>query len=244
MIKIALTSYYIPSEKFNHKEVRGVVGQDMILTTADYMSYVYDAGGFPVLVSPFCENCNDYIGYIAENTDMLFLTGGEDTDPSFYDMPSSPYLGEIIKKRDEFEFKLTKAFLKQNKPVFGVCRGFQLLNIFFKGTLYRDYRELDKSLSYHCEQPYQKLVHKVNLETELSILFKDRKISVNSHHHQFIKELGEGLKVLATAEDGVIEAFENKNKKIFAVQWHPEMIYKNDLRHLELLKNFIENTVK
>ncbi len=210
----------------------------MILTTQDYMSYVYNSGGFPILVSPL-DNDN-YLFDIVKNTDMLLLSGGEDSDSELYGQKPDKYLGTIIKKRDNFEIKLLGLFLEAKKPVFGICRGFQLLNIYFKGTLYQDYRLLNENLSYHCEQPYQKLIHKVDLSPYLEKVYNSKKIKVNSHHHQFINKLGENLEVVAIAEDGIIEAFKNTDKKILAVQWHPEMLFDKYPEHLKLLSDFIE----
>ena len=238
MLKAALTSYYIYSEKFDHKKIRGVVGQDMVLTTSDYISYVYSAGLFPVIVTPL--NDKNYINDIVKNTDILILSGGEDSVPELYNEKPSKYLGETVKRRDIFEINLIKAFLNAQKPVFGICRGFQLLNIYFGGTLYQDYREINENLSFHCEQPYQKLVHEVNLSSCLTSVFKTNKIKVNSHHHQFIKKIGKDLKIIAKSPEGIPEALENKEKKILAVQWHPEMLFNKDKRHLDILKCFID----
>jgi len=209
----------------------------MILTTEDYMSYVYNSGAFPILVSPL--NSDDYLIDIVNNTDMLLLAGGEDTDSSLYNQTPSKYLGTVIKQRDDFEMKLLKLFLDANKPIFGICRGFQLLNTYFNGTLYQDYRYLNEELSYHCEQPYQELIHEVNLSPCLERIYNEKVIGVNSHHHQFIDKLGDDLEVIAVAKDGVIEAFKNSKKNIFAVQWHPEMLFKKYPIHLEILREFI-----
>lgn len=212
-----------------------MVGQNIILTTQDYMSFVYDAGAFPILVSPL--NNEAYLLDIVKNTDMLLLAGGEDSDPSFYKQEPSEYLGTVIKERDEFEIKLLSLFLKAGKPIFGICRGFQLINIYFNGTLYQDYRYLNENLSYHCEQPYQKLVHSVMLFPYLEKIYDKKELLVNSHHHQFIDKLGESLEVIGISDDGVIEAIKAKN--ILAVQWHPEMLFKKYPEHIKILKYFI-----
>jgi putative glutamine amidotransferase len=209
----------------------------MILTTQDYMSYVYNSNAFPILVSPL-DNDN-YLLDIVKNTNMLLLSGGEDSDSKLYGQPHDKNLGTFIKERDSFEIKLISLFLKAKKPIFGICRGFQLLNIFFKGTLYQDYRILNENLAYHCEQPYQKLVHNIKLSPYLEKIYNSKKINVNSHHHQFINKLGENLEVIAIAEDGIIEAFKNDDKKILAVQWHPEMLFYKYPNHLKLLSKFI-----
>jgi len=214
----------------------------MIITSQDYLSFVYDSGAFPVLVA-YLDNEN-YLKDIVENTDMLLLSGGEDSDSLIYNQKRSKYLGKIVKERDEFEIKLIKLFLKAQKPIFGICRGFQLLNTFFKGSLYQDYRLLNENLSYHCEQPYQELIHKVSLDSYLKTVYHHSEIYVNSHHHQFIDKLGEGLELIAKSEDGVIEAFRNVEKNILAVQWHPEMLFSKYPEHSLILKEFISLYLK
>jgi len=210
----------------------------MVLTTQDYMAFVYNSGAFPILISPL-DNDNYFLD-IVKNTDMLLLSGGEDSDPQFYNQKPSKHLGTTVKERDLFEIKLISLFLEAKKPIFGICRGFQLLNIYFNGNLYQDYREVNENLEYHCEQPYQSLIHKIKLSPYLEKIYNKKEISVNSHHHQFINKLGDDLDIIATAEDGIIEAFKNENKKILAVQWHPEMLFKKYPEHIKILENFIK----
>jgi len=238
MNKIALTTYYFPSEKIDKKRVRGVNGQDMIITALDYMNFIYNSGAIPIVVAPM-KNKN-WINDIVNLTDALVLSGGEDSDPSFYSEEKSPFLGEIIRERDIFELKLIDAFIKAGKPILGICRGFQLLNIYFNGTLYQDYRDLNPKLEYHCENPYQKIIHKIKLNPLFEKIYGVDTLEVNSHHHQFIKKLGEDLEVTAISPDGVIEAFVSKKySNILGVQWHPEMLYSKYKIQTKLMNYFL-----
>ena len=120
--------------------------------------------------------------------------------------------------RDEMEMRLCERFVRMKKPVFGICRGFQLLNIYFKGTLVQDL-EQDKNIVH----PY----HSCHLVTakEGSWFYEQygSDFVVNSYHHQSIGRLGDGLSGTVTAENGqIIEAFEHKTLPVTAVQWHPE----------------------
>jgi len=237
-IKIATTTYYLPSTIADQNRIKGVKGQDMLVSSLDYSTFVFNSGAIPIVVAPM--NNYNWIDQIVNFTDGLILTGGEDSDPSFYSKERSSYLGTVVIERDLFEIKLIDAFLKAKKPILGICRGMQLLNIYFNGTLYQDYRELDEKLEYHCENPYQKIIHKVKLKKEFEEIYNQKELSVNSHHHQFIKKLGDNLKVTATSNDGVIEGIISTKYDIVAVQWHPEMIYKNFSIQTKLMDYFID----
>ena len=238
-VKIALTTYYLPTKTIDKNRTRGVKGQNMLMTALDYCDFVYNSKAIPIIVGPMGKD-DSWINEIVNFTDALILSGGEDNDSSLYAKTPSPFLGEVVIERDNFEIKLIDAFIKAKKPILGICRGMQLLNIYFNGSLYQDYRELDEKLEYHCENPYQKIIHKVKLKKEFEEIYNQKELSVNSHHHQFIKKLGDNLKVTATSNDGVIEGIISTKYDIVAVQWHPEMIYKNFSIQTKLMDYFID----
>ena len=119
-------------------------------------------------------------------------------------------------------------FLKTGKPILGVCRGHQLLNVYFKGSLYQDLKYYSLEVIQHRQEMYPELAtHTVNIIDRDNILFElyGEKIFTNSFHHQIINRLGENLTVIATTNDGVIEAFQKKSLKfLYGIQWHPEMM--------------------
>ena len=153
-----------------------------------------------------------------EGYDGLLLCGGMDIHPSRYGEEVNGSV-DMEEARDLAEFPLAKAFIEAGKPVFGICRGFQLLNIYFGGSLIQHLPNAEKHRSTEEEK-----VHLVTAEKG-SFFEKtyEEEFPVNSYHHQAGKELGKGLKVtLRSKDDGVIEGFDHETLPIFGVQFHPE----------------------
>ena len=155
---------------------------------------------------------------ISTEYDGLIICGGNDINPAYYNEKMNGSVN-IDAKRDMAEFALAKAFAEKKKPIFGICRGCQLLNVAFGGNLYQDI----SNASEHCSFSDYDLVHKVTVKKD-SFLYKmyGVEFSVNSFHHQAIKETGNGFDVLATADGTTIEGIIHKELPIFGVQWHPE----------------------
>lgn len=153
-----------------------------------------------------------------EGYDGLLLCGGMDIHPSHYGEEVNGSV-DMEEARDNSEFPLAKAFIEAGKPVFGICRGFQLLNIYFGGSLIQ---HLDNA-EFHRTTEEEK-VHLVTAED--GSFFAEtfgKEFSVNSYHHQAVNKLGEGLKItLRSKEDGVVEGFDHESLPIFGVQFHPE----------------------
>lgn len=156
-----------------------------------------------------------YLSDTSIDYDGLVLCGGNDIHPSFY--------GEEIRgaedfdiERDKYEMEITKAFLDTGKPILAICRGMQLLNVALGGSLIQ---HINSSHIHRSEKGID-LVHKVEAKGFLKDLY-GKELFVNSFHHQAIKDLGKGLFPIAFC-DGIIEAFEDKSRKILGVQFHPE----------------------
>lgn len=190
------------------------------------------AGGLPVMLPNTA--CDEDIKQMIETIDGLILSGGSDVAPESYgEKPiSNKWPGD--KERDEYEIKLLDLALKNQKPVLGLCRGIQIMNVYFGGTLYQDIETQKKnSIQHRDPEQYDKLAHSVTLQKEshLFSLYKKEKLLVNSVHHQAIKDLGKGLAATAFSEDGMIEAIEptdkNQFKFLLAIQWHPEWANEN-----------------
>jgi putative glutamine amidotransferase len=160
--------------------------------------------------------------------DGLLLSGGEDVDPFYYGHTPTEKCGEIAKERDHAELKMLEAFLATGKPVFGICRGVQLMNVHFGGTLHqvipeRPRHRLDPSLRY--------LIHRAATEEPLLEGMYGKEFAVNSCHHQAIDRLGKGLRITAICpDDGIVEAIAHETLPVFAVQWHPEKLTGSYLR--------------
>ena len=160
-----------------------------------------------------------YLPKIDNNYDGLILCGGNDIDPRYYNEDIDGSVN-IDYERDKVEFKLLKAFVDAGKPILGICRGCQIINVFFGGSLFQDF----KNSREHSSFADFDLIHSVNA-TEGSIARElyGKEFVVNSFHHQAIKELGDGLRVtMMSTDNSVVEGIEHKTLPIFAVQWHPE----------------------
>ncbi len=173
-----------------------------------------------------------YLPEMLAPLDAVLLTGGVDIHPSYYHENMSPYLGSYDFERDEFEMRLLEEAMKQGKPIFGICRGIQTINVYFGGSLYQDLsHEREGALMHNQPGPVGTWGHELYLSADsfLKGIYQDGDL-VNSHHHQGIKKLGAHLKVAATAADGVIEAVSHDSYPLYAVQFHPEMLADKDIR--------------
>ena len=174
--------------------------------------------------------------------DGLLLPGGADIEPALYGRKREEKCGKPNELRDKNEFVIYNTFVKTNKPVLCICRGFQLLNVACKGTLYQDIEEIQK-----CKHSdffkRAKTAHTVtvNENTRLFEIFGKNLVGVNSLHHQAVENVGENLTVSAVSSDGFVEALElNNHPFCIAVQWHPEHMSKNDLLQQKLFNEFIK----
>lgn len=173
----------------------------------------------------------------AKELDALILQGGSDVHPKFYNEEPDPSPYHYDEDRDLYELQLIEAFIKEQKPILGICRGFQLLNIYFKGNLFQDLEK--NALSGHLNiQTSRQHEHKVSIAEGgiLSDFYKETKSgSVISIHHQGINKLGENLKIEAySTHDRLIEAFSHEGDNyIVGVQWHPEFHDETGSKHLD-----------
>ena len=165
----------------------------------------------------------------ADRFDGFVFAGGEDVDPGLYGEQKKYESVNVNRARDDFEQGLLDLALRQRLPILGICRGTQLINVKFGGTLYQDLtQDVSPEFEHRQSENRSEAVHTVTLTDPESQLAEDFRGScrVNSLHHQAIKRLGRGLKVTAHSEDGLVEAVEAADDYPFllAVQWHPEEI--------------------
>lgn len=184
----------------------------------------------------------------AEILDGLVLQGGVDISPTVYGEEPIEIMAkhQIDPIRDRYELKLLKAFVTRNKPVLGICRGFQLMNVFKGGTLFQDLpTQLPSNLTHFKSELYEKLTHAVDIEPGglLQSMYPSGG-EIVSIHHQGVKKLGHGLQVEARSPDGLVEAFSSTTDAFFVgVQWHPEFHIDDEARFLSsepLVKKFLE----
>ena len=175
----------------------------------NYVDAVQTAGG---------EATAKYLPEICTDYDGLILCGGADIDPQYYHEEINGSVG-IDRERDAVEFALMEAYVAAGKPILGICKGHQLINVFFGGSLHQDLPE--KAL--HASGQDFDLIHPITAEegSVLRALYGDSFV-VNSYHHQAIHRLGQGLRATAWWEGTYIEAIEHTSRPVYGLQWHPE----------------------
>lgn len=211
---------------------------------SDNPKAIMRSGGVPILLPYY--GANKDIEQIAQTIDGLVTTGGDDIDPTFFGEEPHRKLGPVVAARDQFEIAITKQMLKLNKPILGICRGAQILNIAAGGDMYQDiYDQIDNELLQHAQTaPRGHGSHYVNV-LESSLLHKitnSNKIRVNSRHHQANRKVPDHFQICGTASDGVVEAIESKDHKFaLGLQWHPEsMLSVDDDISMRIFSEFLQ----
>ena len=190
----------------------------------NYVLAIAAAGGAPVLVPSVEPYDRDPEAALA-GLDGLVLMGGKDFDPQIYGAQPHPESDKATRIRDRVELAIGRAALERGMPILGICRGFQLLNILYGGDLEQHLGDrLD--MKPHRDVLGEFTRHRVTLEpgTKLAAAMQAGECEIASHHHQGAGRVGDGLRVVATAPDGVVEALEDpRHPFCLGVQWHPEV---------------------
>ena len=207
----------------------------------NYVKAIEKSGGLPLLL-PFVEG-DGAIDEFVFRCDGFLFTGGVDIDPCRYGEEKKPTCGDIQPNRDTLEFKVFKKAFESGKPILGICRGAQLVNVALGGTLYQDLpTEIESDILHRQKEGILDYSHKIKVVkgTPLYALMGEERIKGNSFHHQAIKKLGEGLRVMANADDGVVEAvWYEGDRYLRAYQWHPERLYEADDFNKRIFDDFI-----
>lgn len=204
--------------------------QDAALVADTYLRRIRNAGGRPLVLPP--EDV-DAAGAdeLLDRLDGLLLIGGADLDPSTYGQARSDRTEQTVLARDRFELALVAAALRRDLPVLGICRGLQVMNVATGGTLHQDLGAL--GFAEHRPAPGSlgaDTHHEVDVERSGVLWVGERRMLVNSHHHQGVAELGTGARVIArSVPDGLVEAIEwPAQRYALGVQWHPEAMELDD----------------
>jgi putative glutamine amidotransferase len=210
-----------------------------------YIRSVLAGGGLPFILPTFsdADGASDYLDRI----DGLLLTGGGDLAPILYGEDPVAPLKSLSRSRDEAELALAKGALARGMPVFGICRGHQVLNVAMGGTLWQDIASQLPEASSHAAQEvaFDEPWHTITIhdrDTRLFRIFGSERVATNSFHHQAVKLLAPGLRETASTADGIIEAFESEDPErfILAVQFHPEGMIDRDPAFVRLFEAFVE----
>ncbi|MCD7729128.1 MAG: gamma-glutamyl-gamma-aminobutyrate hydrolase family protein [Clostridia bacterium] len=206
-----------------------------------YMDGITAAGGIPIILPLHGDVQNAF--KVLDMCAGLLLTGGHDVSPELYGEKAKPTCGKVCAERDRLEAALYAQAVKEDKPVLGICRGIQLINVLQGGTLYQDLpTQFNSSVSHRMSPPYDSVCHYVNINkgSPLYKVLQAERVGVNSYHHQAVKKLGAGLGVMAVSDDGLTEAVYLTDKRfVWAVQWHPEFNFKSDINSQKIFAAFI-----
>jgi putative glutamine amidotransferase len=219
-----------------------------------YIRTVAEAGGVPLML-PLVADDEPTARAMYDALDGILFPGGADLDPDSYGAERTPLCDRSDPPRDLLELVVVRWAMEERKPLLGVCRGLQILNVAAGGTLYQDIGAEFPGAVKHDYFPGQghardHLAHTVRLEAATSLLaeiYGASEVAVNSLHHQGIARLGEGLVVTAVAADGLVEAVERPladEHFAVAVQWHPEALYAVDEASRRLFAAFIAASVE
>jgi len=166
-------------------------------------------------------------GAYLDRLDGVLLTGGDDPDPALFGEEPHPKIDMVDGRRDRFEIALARGARERGLPLFGICRGAQLLNIALGGDIYQDIESQSESAIQHTQRrlddgPWHAV--SVTAGSRLEAILQTGSLRVNSFHHQACRRAGEGLSVSARSADGLPEAVEDPDRAFFlGVQWHPEL---------------------
>ncbi len=221
---------------------RDADGHPLTALQHSYISAVTQAGGLPVLI-PSVLSAEDFLDLYSRLQGILF-SGGGDVSPKYFNGSDHPLIGEVDEARDLTEITLLRRAVSDGKPILGICRGAQVMNVALGGTLYT---HIPDQLTGALDHDYpgnmrRTLAHAVHVDgaTRAAEIFGETLLRVNSLHHQALKDIAPPLKVVGRAPDGVVEAVEiPTHPYAIGVQWHPEWLTDQPAMQ-RLFKSFVE----
>jgi putative glutamine amidotransferase len=221
---IGMTGRRWPASAVSSNVPKAMYDLKFDLHFADYPASVAAAGGIPVELTRDADAVE-----VLARLDGLILSGGADVEPVQYGHEPDENLGAIEPDRDEWELALLREARRLEMPVLAICRGVQLANVFFGGTL-NQHVEIEVGSGHpQWDVDGRERTHEVNVVPgSLLASIYPSTVGVNSLHHQTLALLGNDLVVSATAPDGVVEALELPGHDLLGVQWHPELLEKPD----------------
>ncbi|MFY0546204.1 gamma-glutamyl-gamma-aminobutyrate hydrolase family protein [Brevibacillus sp. H7] len=233
LIGVACTKMYFPNNNLDQ----------FFYVGSGYVDGIARTGGTP-LILPLMSISDAPFRDIVESLDGIILTGGDDPAPHLYGEEPLQGLGQIEYERDLAELEVIRLARELKKPILGICRGMQIMNVAFGGTLIQDIPSQVPGAFQHAQKGSRQYgAHKVQLQPGMIAEALGRtEILVNTSHHQAVKDVAPGFKVTGTAADGVIEAIESLDGLYVGVQWHPERMWAHDDNMLKLAAAFVNKT--
>lgn len=206
-----------------------------------YIEAIKSTHSKPIILSPQSETD---LELIIDQLDGIVILGGYDIDSALYHEEARSCIG-IDPIIDAFDISLINLAIKKNKPILGICRGLQIINVALGGSLYQDLNDdfsnqIDHNYSAKHETPFEGHMISIDQDSILYPIFGS-KLMVNSYHHQGIKDLAKPLTAIAYSDDGLIEALIGPN--ILAVQWHPERMI-SQLSTLSFFKEWVDSITR
>ena len=204
-----------------------------------YVHTVRHFGGIPLLIPVLAEK--DELEYLISTIDGLILTGGDDIDPALFGESILNDTVQLCPERDRAEYAVLDLAVKRDVPILGICRGVQVMNVYFGGTLYQDIpAQIPNCGQHRMEAPYHRTGHDCIAEQGTPLASRGT-FGVNSHHHQAIRDLGVGYKTMGRSEEGIIEAIYDPSRLFrWGVQWHPERIWDIEDTSAEVFRRFLD----
>lgn len=216
----------------------------------DYSEAVAGFGGIPVMI-PLIPDA-DYLRKLGESLDGILLPGSDtDVDPALFGEDPHPKLGRVIPEKDATDRMMLAIAEERGLPLLAICFGMQALNVFRGGSLYQDIAaQVPNAIKHEQGKPLERLSHSVKCEASgiledcLTEIEPSGEVYVNSHHHQAVKKVGDGLVPTAYANDGIVECIEgtDETRFVLGVQWHPELGWREDKLSRAIFERFITAT--
>ena len=236
---IGITCNYDENDEIGIITDMGVPLQKWQFLADNYINFVERIGGIPIII-PICEHFNTVEGLL-DTLDGVIITGGNDISPDCYGEETTEKCGALVSQRDKQDIQIITSLLNSTRiPVLGICRGMQAMNVAAGGTLYQDLCAAGFNRHSIDESPMYQPVHTVNLKevSKIHCIFGCKTLPVNSYHHSAIKQLAGCYMAAGESEDHVLEAIELPDHPFFlAVQWHPEMMYREAIQQ-NLFRSF------